>query len=72
MVRVLWPKGLEISVRKLNVSRCNGLFEAMFKKSSFYVGDKDIDKIAAKNFGIKYLNVDNNSDLYNVLFSRKK
>ena len=44
----------------------------IIKKSSFYVGDKDIDKIAAKNFGIKYLNVDNNSDLYNVLFSRKK
>ena len=44
----------------------------IIKKSSFYVGDKDIDKIAAKNFGIKYLNVNNNSDIYNVLLSRKK
>lgn len=44
----------------------------IIKKGSFYIGDKNVDRIAAKNFKIKYLNVDNNSDLYKLIFSLLK
>ena len=31
------------------------------------IGDKDTDEKAAKKFNIKYLNVDNKTDLYNIV-----
>ena len=37
------------------------------KKGSFYIGDKNSDKIAAKNIKLEYINVDNNSDLYYLI-----
>ena len=37
------------------------------KKISYFIGDKDSDKNAAKKFKIKYYNVDNNTDLYNLI-----
>ena len=55
--------------RKPNI----GLFEKALdefnieKKGSFFIGDKDTDEKAAKKFNIKYLNVDNKTDLYNLL-----
>ena len=37
------------------------------KKISYFIGDKDSDKNAAKKFKVKYYNVDNNTDLYNLI-----
>lgn len=55
--------------RKPNI----GMFKKAFKefniekKGSFYIGDKNSDKIAAKNIKLEYINVDNNSDLYYLI-----
>ena len=42
----------------------------IIKKNSFFIGDKDTDAKAAKEFNIKYFNVDNKTNLYN--FIKKK
>ena len=50
-----------------------GMFEKAKKeinidlKRSFYIGDNQTDRKAAKKFKIKYFNVDNKTDLYNLL-----
>ena len=44
----------------------------IIKKKSYFVGDKDIDRQAAKNFNIKYINVDNKTDLYSLLKKKLK
>ncbi len=55
--------------RKPNI----GLFKKAFndfhieKRGSFFVGDKKTDEIAAKKFKLKYFNVNNKTDLYNLL-----
>lgn len=55
--------------RKPNI----GMFKKAFKefnikkKGSFYVGDKSSDKLAAKKINLKYFNVDNKTNLYNLL-----
>lgn len=57
------------NLRKPNI----GMFEKAMKeinidlKKSFFVGDSQTDKKAAKKFKIKYFNVDNKTDLYNLL-----
>ena len=56
-------------LRKPNI----GLFQKAFnefniiKKGSFFIGDKETDRITAKNFKIKHFNVDNDTDLYNFI-----
>lgn len=50
-----------------------GMFEKALKefkidkKKSYFIGDTDSDRKAAKKFKIKYFNVDNNTDLYSLL-----
>ena len=62
------------SLRKPNI----GMFKSackdfeIIKKKSYFVGDKDIDRQAAKNFNIKYINVDNKTDLYSLLKKKLK
>ena len=57
------------NLRKPNI----GMFEKAMKeinidlKRSFFVGDSQTDRKAAKKFKIKYFNVDNKTDLYNLL-----
>ena len=61
------------NLRKPNI----GMFEKAMKeinidlKRSFFVGDSQTDKKAAKKFKIKYFNVDNKTDLYNLLKKNK-
>ncbi len=56
-------------LRKPNI----GLFQKAFnefniiKKGSFFIGDRETDRITAKNFKIKHFNVDNDTDLYNFI-----
>ena len=44
----------------------------IIKNKSYFVGDKDTDRLAAKNFNIKYINVDNKTDLYSLLKKKLK
>ena len=44
----------------------------IIKKKSYFIGDKDTDRQAAKNFNIKYINVDNKTDLYSLLKKKLK
>ena len=37
------------------------------KNNSYFIGDNDSDRKAAKKFKIKYFNVDNNTDLYSLI-----
>ena len=39
----------------------------IIKKNTFFIGDKDTDAKAAKKFNIKYLKVDNKTNLYNLI-----
>jgi histidinol phosphatase-like enzyme len=39
----------------------------IIKKNSYFIGDKDTDAKAAKKFNIKYFNVDNKTNLYNLV-----
>ena len=38
-----------------------------FKEKSYFIGDKESDRLAAKNFKLKYINVDNETNLYNLV-----
>ena len=39
----------------------------IIKEKSYFVGDKESDRLAAKNFKLKYINVDNETNLYNLV-----
>ena len=39
----------------------------IIKERSYFVGDNDSDRLAAKKFKVKYLNVDNKTNLYSLL-----
>lgn len=39
----------------------------IIKKRSYFVGDNDSDRLAAKKFKVKYINVDNKTNLYSLL-----
>tara|TARA_B100001057_G_scaffold499059_1_gene608225 strand:+ start:16784 stop:17941 length:1158 start_codon:yes stop_codon:yes gene_type:complete len=57
------------NLRKPNV----GLFKLatkdfeIIKGKSYFVGDKESDRLAARKFKIKYINVDNETNLYSLL-----
>ena len=57
------------NLRKPNV----GLFKLatkdfeIIKEKSYFVGDKESDRLAARKFKIKYINVDNETNLYSLL-----
>ncbi len=59
----------ESDLRKPNV----GMFKLaskdfrIIKEKSYFVGDKESDRLAAKNFKLKYINVDNETNLYNLV-----
>ena len=42
----------------------------IIKEKSYFVGDKESDRLAAKKFKIKYINVDNETNLYNLLVKK--
>ena len=60
------------NLRKPNI----GLFKLaikdfeIIKEKSYFVGDKDSDRLAANKFKIKYINVDNETNLYNLLVKK--
>ncbi len=57
------------SFRKPNIGMFNQAMRNfnIIKKNSFFIGDKDTDAKAAKEFNIKYFNVDNKTNLYNLI-----
>ena len=65
--RKIFRKGL--IYRKPNI----GLFNTAMrdfnikKEDSFFIGDKFSDRLAAKKFGIKYLNVNKKTNLLNLI-----
>ena len=44
----------------------------IIKEKSYFVGDKESDRLAAKKFKIKYINVDNETNLYNFVSKKIK
>ena len=57
------------SLRKPNIGMFNQAMKNfdIIKKNTFFIGDKDTDAKAAKKFNIKYLKVDNKTNLYNLI-----
>ena len=64
------PK-IEYTLRTINsvIHSCHEALKEfkIDKKKSYFIGDTDSDRKAAKKFKIKYFNVDNNTDLYSLL-----
>ena len=57
------------NLRKPNIGMFNKAVRQfkIIKKNSYFIGDKDTDAKAAKKFNIKYFNVDNKTNLYNLV-----
>ena len=57
------------NLRKPNIGMFNQAMKNfdIIKKNTFFIGDKDTDAKAAKKFNIKYLKVDNKTNLYNLI-----
>jgi D-glycero-D-manno-heptose 1,7-bisphosphate phosphatase len=60
---------VEKNLRKPNIGMFNKAVRQfkIIKKNSYFIGDKDTDAKAAKKFNIKYFNVDNKTNLYNLV-----